>query len=209
MEDAKARPVSYGFAGTREQALVAIYKLGAKHCLYSAGDKWADFCDCKFGGGHIHSGMGEQVGCPELRTLHMIVNFMTDDEWEGFIERWVRASSRPSRPEPCEARVNSRAEVVVEGTGWPEPRQPGPYAVMLNEPPERTEPELAVADDAAIVQAVRERGLAAVRALIREGAKRQGQGLRTAEGTTVEEFWRREDAKRPEDRHQGLSDPMG
>lgn len=124
MEDAETRPVNYGFTGTRQQALKTIYELGARQCLYSREDKWANFCDCKYGSAHIGGGMGEQTGCPELRTLHLVVSYMSDDEWEETCARPLQPVG-PTRGEPCEAPSAPKPQIIVQGTGWPEDRHQG------------------------------------------------------------------------------------
>jgi NTP pyrophosphatase (non-canonical NTP hydrolase) len=83
------RRVAVGFMGSREKVLNAIYVMGCACCSYSHAEKWADFCDCKYGivAGSwptIHEGGN---GCPELRSLHGAIAAMTDEEWALLTQR--------------------------------------------------------------------------------------------------------------------------
>ena len=59
---------------SRDELARLAAEIGAALCCYAPGhgdpDAWpTSFCDCKFGG----SGVGEQTGCPEARTLHRML----------------------------------------------------------------------------------------------------------------------------------------
>lgn len=79
----------------RQQALDALKIIGRLRCAY-AGD-WPDnICDCKYGGPVLmphpvyganlpHEVLGEQTGCPELRTLYRVIEKLTDGQWENAV----------------------------------------------------------------------------------------------------------------------------
>jgi hypothetical protein len=63
----------------------AVEMLGVRACSYSSGSEWAITCDCKYGAESdryesepIYA--GEQTGCPEMRSLYVLLRDMTDDE---------------------------------------------------------------------------------------------------------------------------------
>lgn len=70
----------------RERMMRAVERLGIRACSYSI-DTWAVPCDCKTGiesdkSPHERYYCGEQTGCPELRTLHLLLSDMTDAEYD-------------------------------------------------------------------------------------------------------------------------------
>jgi hypothetical protein len=82
------RPVTAGFTDSRENVLTAIYTMGSTVCAYSMGGKWADRCDCKYGLHEKWPTAGERGnGCPELRSLYVVIAAMTDDEWARLVLR--------------------------------------------------------------------------------------------------------------------------
>lgn len=65
------------FVCNRIDAMHAIQKLGEQQCCYAGGQWLARHCDCKYGGPKS----GEKTGCPELRTLHLLLDTMEDHEF--------------------------------------------------------------------------------------------------------------------------------
>lgn len=81
------------FLTDRESALAAIKALGARACDYCCDPElWPDgqMCDCKYGVRADSSLMGEQTGCPELRSIYVLVREMTDAEWAILTRRYLR-----------------------------------------------------------------------------------------------------------------------
>lgn len=72
------------FGCSRAAALAAIEGFGHESCNYAAPGEWlATRCDCKYGG--PTGRMGEQTGCPELRTLHKVVSEIPDEHWDALL----------------------------------------------------------------------------------------------------------------------------
>jgi hypothetical protein len=77
---------------TREQAIEAVKRIGVKFCVYSSGPEWAATCDCKYGVESDRSAResyycGEQTGCPEMRSLQILLMDMTDEEYAAIKAR--------------------------------------------------------------------------------------------------------------------------
>lgn len=88
--------MSLGFTESRVGVLAAIERMGIASCAYSSGDIWAERCDCKYGVADALrwptvSERGN--GCPELRSLHGVIEAMTDEEWAIVV---LRAGGVPS-----------------------------------------------------------------------------------------------------------------
>jgi hypothetical protein len=74
--------------GERDDVLDALVKMGGSVCQYNSPDTWAlGRCDCKYGAEGFGGLLGEQTGCPELRSVYTLVATMTDAEWADLIER--------------------------------------------------------------------------------------------------------------------------
>jgi hypothetical protein len=106
------------FTANRQTALGVLYLMGASCCAYSDGEAWSPRCDCKYGIGErdgwptMHESGN---GCPELRSLHSLIEAMTDDEWAMLT---TRAGGVPSgyfaaSPDDVSARLQ-RANVAAE-----------------------------------------------------------------------------------------------
>ena len=79
------------FTASRQTALDGLDAIGSRLCVYGT---WPDGrCDCKYGYDGSQSPSSEQTGCPELRTLRLLVRAMSDNEW-ALLER--RAGGIPS-----------------------------------------------------------------------------------------------------------------
>ena len=90
-----APTVRAGFTASREDVLATLYLMGSTCCSYSLGGEWADRCDCKYGvkaGRWPTAGEGGN-GCPELRSLYVIVAALSDEEWGRLM---LRAGGVPS-----------------------------------------------------------------------------------------------------------------
>jgi hypothetical protein len=75
------------FTCGRIEALAVVRALGAKQCVYtSPGRSWPRFCDCKYGGDKLDFGGERGNGCPELRTLTLALERMTDAEFEALLK---------------------------------------------------------------------------------------------------------------------------
>lgn len=80
--------VTPGSTANRQEALDSLYRMGATCCAYSSGGEWADRCDCKYGLGDKWPTVGEKGnGCPELRSLYVVVEALTDEEWALLVHR--------------------------------------------------------------------------------------------------------------------------
>lgn len=78
-----------GFTDSRQNVLDAIYLMGATCCAYSMSDKWSEHCDCKYG---VETGKWPTVheggnGCPELRSLYVVIEALSDEEWALLVHR--------------------------------------------------------------------------------------------------------------------------
>lgn len=101
--------------------LDAIGVMGSNRCAYNWGERDADDwahklrCDCKYGGETFRRGAlagGEQTGCPELRLVYLILEALTDEEWETLGER---AGAHIITAENLQAALNTK---------WPEAPEP-------------------------------------------------------------------------------------
>lgn len=84
------RRVAAGFTDSRLNVLSAIRRMGIACCSYSHGGIWADRCDCKYGVAEVKSWptVNERGnGCPELRSLYVVIEAMDDDEWYRLVRR--------------------------------------------------------------------------------------------------------------------------
>lgn len=70
------------FTCDRKTALAALERIGAEKCVYTfpSGRPWtATRCDCKYGHGDpSRAGHSEVTGCPELRTLQLLLKNLPD-----------------------------------------------------------------------------------------------------------------------------------
>ena len=66
-----------GLPGSRSECLAVLRAIRPGHCLYRGSRP----CDCKYSRGEPLSKMGETTGCPELRTLIMLLDRMTDEQF--------------------------------------------------------------------------------------------------------------------------------
>jgi hypothetical protein len=79
-----------GFTDSRANVLSALRRMGIACCSYSHGGIWADRCDCKYGVTEVKAwpAVSERGnGCPELRSLHGVIQAMDDDEWARLVAR--------------------------------------------------------------------------------------------------------------------------
>lgn len=68
------------FILTRETLLAAVTKMRRSVCAYGPN---AQECDCKYGAsavGHLSTG-SEETGCPELRSIELLLKGMSDHEY--------------------------------------------------------------------------------------------------------------------------------
>lgn len=99
------------FVGDRQQVLGFIDVLGSQRCGYGT---WPDGpCDCKYGYHGAGSG-SEQTGCPELRSLRLLIAAMTDEEWALLTQRanGIPAGLFVASPDDIRARLH-RAHAAV------------------------------------------------------------------------------------------------
>jgi hypothetical protein len=74
----------------KEELVRALQNLQANRCGYRR-----PFCDCKFGSARLKENLigkpmfdgGEVNGCPELRLVALVVEYMTDREWNMVLKR--------------------------------------------------------------------------------------------------------------------------
>lgn len=77
------------FVADRDDALAFLASAGIAACGYTRPDatpeQWmTTHCDCKYGLRGTQKRMGsEQTGCPELRSLYLVVQNMTSQQWEA------------------------------------------------------------------------------------------------------------------------------
>jgi len=64
------------FTRDRDTLLEAITRMQKKACGYNSTP-----CDCKYGA----SGAGEQTGCPELRNVILLLQNMTDGQYDFIV----------------------------------------------------------------------------------------------------------------------------
>ena len=74
------------FLGKRTEVLRVLRIMGERVCVYGDRD-WPRYCDCKYGGPNIERPGGEDSGCPELASIYVVINSMTDFEWADTAKR--------------------------------------------------------------------------------------------------------------------------
>ncbi|KKL90448.1 hypothetical protein LCGC14_1904550 [marine sediment metagenome] len=74
------------FLGKRKEVLKVLQTMGNKLCVY-AGGPWPRYCDCKYGGPNLAHPGNEDSGCPELASIYVVVDLMTDIEWAAIAKR--------------------------------------------------------------------------------------------------------------------------
>jgi len=74
------------FLDKRKSVLEVLRAIGERLCVY-AGGKWPRYCDCKYGGPNSKYSGGEDSGCPELASIYVVVDLMTDLEWKNIAKR--------------------------------------------------------------------------------------------------------------------------
>ena len=81
------------FFVTRKELLKTIHSMRRRACCYDGGEKKEpSFCDCKYGAKSMENPsmlahLGEQTGCPELRSVEHILSVMKDSEYEKLVRR--------------------------------------------------------------------------------------------------------------------------
>lgn len=68
------------FIKNRAELVYNLEALRKRLCCYSPG---ISFCDCKYGA----TGQGEKTGCPELRSVIVLLKNMTGTEFQKIIKR--------------------------------------------------------------------------------------------------------------------------
>lgn len=76
------------FVIERKKLLSQIIKIQRMACSYDNMllAEPTSFCDCKYGIGE-EGFCGERTGCPKLRNVTRLLEAMTDEEYEKFMEK--------------------------------------------------------------------------------------------------------------------------
>lgn len=91
-------------ATTRTEMAQALEAVGATVCGYTPpGKPLASHCDCKYGRAPGVTGC-ERTGCPELREMRMLLEAMTETEWQRIQKRLQRKTQDAWRKERFEVK---------------------------------------------------------------------------------------------------------
>lgn len=89
-----------------------LKKTAIKICAYISNKPFGEhYCDCKYGiGANSYEEvrtkyLGEQSGCPEVSQAAVLINELTDREWNNLLKRYHRKQARAYR-EAARARKN-------------------------------------------------------------------------------------------------------
>jgi len=73
------------FHTSKEELIKGLNVLQGERCIYGGGD----FCDCKYGYKGFVSMSAEQNCCPELRSVVVLLELMTEEEYKTILNRTV------------------------------------------------------------------------------------------------------------------------
>lgn len=80
------------FIPDKKELLRNLRKLQRGICVYNS----EEFCDCKFGATNLDKMKGgEETGCPEVRTVILLLENMTEDEYRELAIRKIVRNKLP------------------------------------------------------------------------------------------------------------------